>query len=163
LYAVRDDVHDVLVFDGQTGAFARTLWTSPQAGWYDIVVGPDGNLYVSSFTDNKVLRYDFTTETVSPFIDSGPDGPTAIAFGPDGNLYLAQRTNWYSPEFNSRQILRHDRETGQLSLFIDLTSSLGIGEVHDMEFGPDGYLYVLDQAEGSGGGLRPRVVRIDGT
>src|SRR5262249_45934297 len=148
LYANGSDAHDVRVFDGQTGAFARTLWTSPPVYYDDLVFGPDGNLYVGS-AGNEILRYDFTTGTVSPFV-SNLDGP--IAFGPDGNLYVS----------SGNSVVRRDRETGQLSTFIDFPSAGVFGYAFDMEFRPDGYLYVLE-GDSSFGALQPRVVRFDGT
>ena len=55
----------------------------------DIVLGPDGNLYVSSTYTDSVLRYDADTgEPLDEFVavgSGGLDGPDGLAFGPDGN------------------------------------------------------------------------------
>jgi WD40 repeat protein len=56
-----------------------------------LTFGPDGNLYVSSGTD-EVLRYHGVTGIfLDPFVSrraGGMDDPTDLAFGPDGNLYV---------------------------------------------------------------------------
>src|SRR5262249_59406016 len=69
------------------------------------VFGPDGNLYVSSIDNGKVLRYNGTTGAfLNTFVDNIPHGfvvtdpqtqagfaigPLGLAFGPDGNLYVS--------------------------------------------------------------------------
>ena len=57
---------------------------------YDVVVGPQRHLYVSSSGDNRVVELDTLGNYVG---DLNPCGtyPTGLAFGPDGNLYIASR------------------------------------------------------------------------
>jgi len=71
--------------------------------------GADGNLYVSSFNNNRVLRYKGTTGAfISMFVSpgsgglNGPDNGTI--FGPDGHLYV--------PSYWNNRILRYHGETG---------------------------------------------------
>ena len=86
------DTNSVLAYDGETGAFQRTFasgggLTEPEG----IAFGPDGNLYVSSRSD-EVLRYDGKT---GEFIDVFASGnglvdPAGIAFGgPDNDLFVS--------------------------------------------------------------------------
>src|SRR5262249_9087380 len=61
--------------------------------------GPDGNLYVSSYGTNEVLRYQGPSGAqpgafIDVFIPAGDAGlfnPTGVTFGPDGNLYVSSR------------------------------------------------------------------------
>jgi DNA-binding beta-propeller fold protein YncE len=81
-----------------------------------LVFGPDGNIYVGSLNNSKVLRYDGQTGDPLPgdgldgadFIPKGFGGLNrsgGVVFGPDGNLYVAsQFTN---------SILRFDGISGQ--------------------------------------------------
>ncbi len=151
LYVVSEDSPNydgrpsIAVYDGQTGAYARTLLTTGASSYLgDMAFGPDGNLYVSNYNASQVLRYDFTTQTTSTFI-SGIGTPVGLAFGPDGNLYVANN--------NSHKIMRYDQVTGQLSTFIDLTSQ-GVTDLLVIEF-HQGYLYVQDSHNS-------RVLRFDG-
>ena len=80
-------------------------------GARDLRFGPDGNLYVSDFTNDDVLRYNGIT---GAFMDvfasgSGLDGPTDLRFGPDGNFYVGSTAG-------EPAILRFNGQTGH---FID--------------------------------------------
>jgi streptogramin lyase len=124
----------VLRFDDSTGAFLGVFTSGGGLNTPEgLVIGPDGNLYVSSGTD-QVLRYDGTSGS---FIDVFASGgglltPAGLVFGPDGNLYV--------DSFNSNQVLRYDGGTGAfLGVF---ASGGGLTVPWDLVFGPDGNLYV---------------------
>ena len=60
----------------------------------DLVLGPDGNVYVASSGTNSVIRYTPTGQLLGTFVAAGSGGlssPYGLAFGPDGNLYVTQR------------------------------------------------------------------------
>jgi hypothetical protein len=145
LYVGSFDSSHVAVYNGQTGAYVRTLISAADglAQPWGVVFGPDGNLYVSGQSSNNVLRYDFTTNTVNTFLPAGSvRRPDALAFGPDGHLYVAQHT--LTPSTEKVQILRFDGVTGQPSgVFVDQPP----GRVYDMEF-RGGYLYAQVDATG---------------
>jgi hypothetical protein len=74
-----------------------------------VLFGADGDLYVASFNNDRVLRYDGTTGAfVGTLVSAGSgglDGPDAgMAWGPDGHLYV--------PSFFNHSVLRYDEETG---------------------------------------------------
>ncbi len=56
--------------------------------------GPDGNLYISDFKTTSILKYNWSTNTLSTFISAAdfqgvsgnPSKPCDLVFGPDGNL-----------------------------------------------------------------------------
>jgi len=92
------DVYDgIIVLDGVTGQ-KKGDFVLPNAGgldtWaLDMTIGPDGNLYVSDYRKNQVLRYSGTTGAfIDQFVTPGSGGlghPVGVAFLPDGNLYVA--------------------------------------------------------------------------
>ena len=111
---------------------------------YSMVIGPDGNLYVSTKV-NTILRYDLITGASLPaagksgaeFVSQGAgglDSPRQVVFGPDGDLYVAS-------EFTD-SILRFDGVTGEPLGELVTSGSGGLSRPRGLFFGPDGYLYV---------------------
>ena len=107
----------------------------------DVVFGPDGNLYVSSWFNDSVLRYNGTTgDFIDEFVASGSgglDGPEGLLFGSDGTLLVCSATG--------DQILRYD-SAGGVDTFID---SRFLDTPYDVAFGPDGDLYVSSWSQDS--------------
>lgn len=103
----------------------------------DLVIGPDGNVYVASAGTNSVIRYTPSGQLLGTFVTGGSGGlsnPRAVAFGPDGNLYVSSVTN--------NNILEYNGSTGAfLSTFVSAGSG-GLNNPCGMVFGPDGNLYV---------------------
>jgi outer membrane protein assembly factor BamB len=103
-----DFTDSILRYDETTGAF---LGVFASGGGLDgpigLVLGPDGNLYVTS-GDGSVLRYSGTTGAfIDAFVPSGSgglDAPQDLVFGPDGNLYVTSG--------NSGNVLRYNGTTG---------------------------------------------------
>ena len=101
-----------------------------------MVIGPDGLLYVVSATSNRVLRFDAdTAEFVDIFIEAGTSGldqPQSLAFGPDGTgdnvpeVFVTSR--------GTDEVMRFNGATGE---FIDVFASLGLEEPTGLTFGPD--------------------------
>lgn len=123
----------VLKFDGRTGdlveVFADNVERADGLG-----VGPDGNLYVSSLSTDRVLRYDLETgEFLGVFASGGGlDGPSGFAFGPDGNFYVTS--------YLSSEVLKYDGNTGE---FLGVFASGGSLSFPDrITFGPDSNAYV---------------------
>lgn len=104
-------------------------------------IGPDGALYVASFVEPRVDRYDIQDGklefdgTILRDDFGRLSGTKGLAFGPDGNIYLSSR--------NTGEVLRYDLSTGE---FIDVFASLKErgGRPQGLTFGPDGFLYVAD-------------------
>lgn len=102
------------------------------------VFGPDGNLYVSSFNNDSVLRYNGVTgKFLGTFVAQGAgglDGPEGLRFGSDGNLYVASYLN--------DRVLRYNGLTGQfLSIFVQPGSG-GLDAPTDLLFRANGELIV---------------------
>lgn len=116
-----------------------------------LVCGPDGDLYVTSQNNDRVLRYDGATGAlVGTFVTAGSGGldlPVGCDFGPDGNLYVASNSG--------NSVLRYNGATGA---FIDVfvPNGSGLNGPTGLIFGPDGHLYVASRNS-------DKVLRFDGT
>src|SRR5690349_15245051 len=93
LYACAEEQDRVLKLDGSTGAFvANFIWDDPatpqdESGGLDAptaaVFGPDGALYVASFSQDRVLRFDGTTGSyLGDFVAAG----ASALNGPDAGM-----------------------------------------------------------------------------
>ncbi|MEL7037629.1 MAG: hypothetical protein AAFO04_18690 [Cyanobacteria bacterium J06592_8] len=104
------------------------------------------DLYVGSFNNDSVLRFDSETgEFIDTFVtesSGGLDGPVALTFSPnDGNLYVIS--------FLTNSVLRYDSQTGE---FIDEFVSAENGSLvfpQDFVFGPDRNLYLSNTGSDS--------------
>jgi sugar lactone lactonase YvrE/subtilisin-like proprotein convertase family protein len=123
------------IFNSQVPPFV--FWGSGGlSGPGGLVVGPDGNWYVSSSNSNQVLRYDPTGAFLGAFVSAGSGGlvkPTGLAFGPDGALYVSST--------GTDQVLRYKGTTGAFVGVFASASSLK--QPGGLVFRPDGYLYVV--------------------
>jgi DNA-binding beta-propeller fold protein YncE len=107
------------------------------------------DLFVSSFSQNSVRRYDDTGAFVSTFITAGSGGlsaPHRGMFGIDGNYYVASA--------NNDLILRYNGQTGAyMDVFIQNgAKGLPANTLDypvDMTIGPDGALYISSQLNDS--------------
>ncbi len=104
-------------------------------------------LFVSSYSGNRVLRYSETNGTpigAGTFVSAGSGGlelPHGLAFGPDGHLYVASAGN--------DSVLRYNGTNGAfLGAFVP-SGSGGLDYPVWLEFRPDGFLYVSSQLNNS--------------
>lgn len=99
-------------------------------GPYALTFSPwDGNLYVSSFGSNQVVRFDGRTGAqLGVFVAAGSgglSGPVGLTFGPDVNLYVTS--------YGTNQVLKYDGRTGAfLSVFV----SAGLNGPYALTFYP---------------------------
>jgi streptogramin lyase len=108
------------------------------------------DLFVSSFSQHSIRRYDETTGAfISTFIAAGSgnlSAPHRSLFGPDGAFYVASA--------NNDRILRYDGTTGAyLGIFAQAPQ---LDYPVDFQWGPDGNLYVSSQ-------LNDSIVRFNGS
>jgi WD40 repeat protein len=117
LYVVSFFTREVIRYNGTTGAFIDVFATvdkastglpmgDPEVEPIAVEFGPDGNMYVSSFSNSMVFRFNGTT---GAFIDifasgNGLDAADGFTFGPDCNLYVSSA--------NSNQVLEFNGDTG---------------------------------------------------
>ena len=83
----------MLRYDGTTGAFIDSFASegNPRSA-QNLIFGPRGDLFVSSWGDERVLRFDGTTGAyIADFVPSGSGGlikPWGLAFDSEDNLYV---------------------------------------------------------------------------
>jgi len=73
----------------------------------DCVFGPDRQLYVASFANDRIVKIDVDSGVSTVLVPTGGgglDGPVALAFGTDGNLYVASQL--------TSRIIRYNPQTG---------------------------------------------------
>jgi hypothetical protein len=107
--------------------------TDPQ----DVVFGSDRQLYVSSYSNHRIVRLNVDSATYSTFVAAGSGGlvnPTGLVFGPNGNLYVSSR--------GTSSIIQYNGSTGALIGTFVTTGSGGLTQPYGLEFGPNGNLYV---------------------
>ena len=118
----------VLRFDGVTGAFSGELVPSGFVASAEMVIGPDGLLYVSNLAGKSIDRFDATT---AAFVDRFarldelfPSVARDMAFRADGDLLVS---GGFDPD--GARIFHFDGETGELVAALvvaDDTDSLNI-------------------------------------
>ncbi|MDH3600072.1 MAG: NHL repeat-containing protein, partial [Candidatus Tectomicrobia bacterium] len=156
LYVSSTDTNRVLRYDAVTGAFLSVVVSddpatpmedesggllTPSALAFDAA----GNLYVSSFQSNRVLRYDPTGVFMDNFVADDPAtptmdesgglvGPIGIAFDSTGNVYVCSRT--------TGNVLRYDAN----GLFLGgLVANGSLAAPTELVFAPGGgNLYVSE-------------------
>src|SRR5262249_18029318 len=102
---------------GQTGAVFVNASSTPSSNSDSFAFGPDGNVYLSDYSTNRVLEYQGPASPspgayIGVFVTITNDVPVTsvnnLAFGPDGNLYVFARPSGSAPG----QIYRYDGTTG---------------------------------------------------
>ena len=106
-----------------------------------------GDLFVSSFNQNKIFKYNGTTGAlIGTFATASLSSPYGMRFGPDGNLYVAN--------VGSDVITRYNGTTG--ALMGTFASGGGLNDPTGILFGGDGHLYVAS-------GNTNQILRYNGT
>jgi hypothetical protein len=144
LYVLSRNAAEVQKFDPYTGAFLG-VFIQPGSGGLTaakgMTVGPDGNWYVSSGT-NEVLRYGPTGAFLGAFVTAGSGGLNnhrGLVFGPDGNLYVCSS--------GSNEVLRYNGQTGAFLNAFVASGYGGLKNPGELQF-RSGSLYVSSQSMG---------------
>lgn len=154
---------DPLPADGQSGADFIPAGSGGLNRAGGIAFGPDGNLYVTSQTNNEILRFDGTTG--DPLPGDGQDGavfvpadsggmskPAGLLFGPGST---PDQQDIYVVSINTNNVLRFDGGTGDfVSEFIPAGSG-GLFAPRSISFGntdPSSLNYIPGTAPGAGRG-----------
>jgi len=120
----------------------------------DLILGPDGDLYVLDERNGDVLRYDgFDGTFIEVFVSSdasGPFAPTSFTFGPKGDLYIGSSVS------TTDEVLRYDGITGEFKKIFVSSGLGGLDGATGLVFGPDKNLYVSSNNTNS-------IIKYDGT
>jgi streptogramin lyase len=134
---VSQDTNSVKRYNETTGAFVSTFASVAGNGGSNpvgLAADPQGNIYVTNFSSQNVLRYTSGGTFIDQFIAPIGAGLATSTFGPDGNYYVrelgAARVRQYSP-------------AGALLNLNFITSVNGSGS---LVVGPDNRIYVLSNA-----------------
>lgn len=151
LLVLNEFSHNVLRFDGTTGAFLGTFITSTALGSVglgdpsDMEIGPDGHLYLTGHfsTGANIWKFDVVTGAyLGSFASDPPPKHThGLTLGPGGDFYQGY--------VDLGQVVRFDGTTGAFEGVF--TSGPGVGPIADMVFGPAHLFVTLD---GGGGVVR---------
>lgn len=120
-----------------SGVGVRTLGAGAMLDPYDAVFGPDRQLYVASFGDDRIVRVDVDAGTSSTFVAAGSgglNGPSGLTFGPNGNLFVSSNL--------TNSVLEFDGTTGAFVQTFVTSGSGGLVGPFGLAFGPLGRLYV---------------------
>jgi hypothetical protein len=127
---------------------------------YAMIVGPDGNYYVSSKDGSAVYRYDpagnplpAPGQSGATFVTPGSGGLSLardIAFGPDGSLYVVSE--------GTSAVLRYDPVTGASAGALITSGEAGLAAPRGLLF-RNGYAYVT--SNGTTGAGASSVMRFD--
>ena len=141
---VPDNSIGVLIFDAD-GNQIDTIEHEELINPKDVKIGPDGNLYIADSFADSVLIFSPEGELLSSFGESGNGtgqfgtfGPKALAVGPDNTIY-ALDDNRDEDDNPFVRILIFSKEGDYLSE-VPIDEGFPVG----MDFGPDGYLYVVN-------------------
>jgi len=100
---------------------------------YEVVVGPDRHLYVSSSGDNRVVELDTLGNYIGDLAPCGT-GPTGLAFGPDGKLYIASR--------DTNSVFRYDTATDTCLGECVAPGFSGLAAPYGLTFDMGGHMFV---------------------
>ena len=95
-----------------SGTFVGTFIAAGSGGLSnakDIVWGPDGNAYVSSYFNSEILEYNGATGAFIGVFATGGGGFEQLAFGPNGNLFVVSYGNNAVDQFNGSTGASHGR------------------------------------------------------
>lgn len=125
------DSTNLIEYDAD-GSIVRHFASAPELAFAeDLVFGPDGRLYASSFASDCVLVFDANGTQVDKFTDAKLSGARGMAIGPNGTLYVASFFDDRVLEFTLDGFMVREIGAGTT-----LASPYGIA------IGPNGHLFV---------------------
>jgi len=144
---IADETFGVRVLDATDGALIRLIDHEDLWQPTDVQVAPDGNIYVGDwganqvfgFSPDGVLLYQFGEDGNGPG-QFGIFSPVALAISPDGEIYVLDDNETDAEEdFTRVQVFSAD------GIYLrEFRIDEEYSGTEEMDFGPDGNLYILD-------------------
>ena len=141
LYLAGQNSDKVYLYDGSSGTFLGDFATNPANDTYNVIWGPDANMYVSSFQTNEIDRFDGTTGAFIDVFVPSIDEPIGLQFGPDDNLYVVNHLDNSVERFQGP----NGASPGTIIDVFVTANSGGLNDPDELVFGPDGSLYVTSE------------------
>lgn len=119
----------------------------------DLIITPDGRIFISSGHEDRVVEIDETGQFLQDFVPIGSGGlqrPTGMTIAPNGNLIVASR--------DSHSVIEYNGQTGAFIQTLIPSGSGGLTSPFGVAYGADGNLYVTSAPEDN-----DQVLRYDGT
>ncbi len=149
LIYVADGENGIQVY-GETGEFVKEIALEP-AGLLtvsDLAFAPDGSLWVAEADNHALHQFDTAGNRVGVYqedFDDAVDGPRQIEIAPDGTFYLL---DWLKDENDDYAGSRVRVLDNSLVPLAEIDAAVGLDALaDDIEIGPDGYLYVLNDGD----------------
>ena len=145
LYAVEANAEKIRKYNGSTFAEIGNPFIDTNGDGGNFIVDltiTDQHIYVSSFSGNEILRYNYPSGTFDQVVMDSGDGlgtPWGIDQGLDGNIYVASR--------NNAKIMKLNPNTLNVTEFA--SGIVPADGIQDLEWASDNWLYAL-QAGGEG-------------
>ncbi len=138
LWVAGSDRPSIVEFHARSGAPVRTSDDGAIGDIQDLIIGPDGLVYVSSAATNAVASFDPDSGAyLGEFVPAGSGGlnePAGLLFRPGGSLLVASR--------GTDSILEFDGATGAFLGAAVAADSGGLGAPFGLSFDLDGNLLV---------------------
>jgi WD40 repeat protein len=124
-------------FHQRSGVPIGNLTASGGVTAYDVVFGPDRQLYAADYSRDRIIRFDVDTGAAVVFVSAGSgglDGPAGLTFGPNGDLFVASRLN--------SRVIRYSGVNGAFIGTLVASGSGGLSQPYGLTFGPNGNLFL---------------------
>ncbi|GIK66834.1 MAG: hypothetical protein BroJett018_46280 [Chloroflexota bacterium] len=134
----------------EAGAFVKEITLEPEGFLtiYDLAFAPDGSLWVAEPDNQALHQFDPSGDRVAVYqgdYDGSFEGPRQIEIGPDGTIYLL---DWLVDEEDDYVGSRVRVLDSHLVPMTEFPVESGLDELaDDIEIGPDGNLYVLNDGD----------------
>ena len=118
--------------DPWTGVVDNEIWVPGMSYWSDLASGPDGNLWLVTGCDDKVMRISYAG-VIHEFPTTAGGCPYQIIAGPDGNM-------WFTEHYGERV---GRITTGGVLTEFPVTGNGGSSVIYpdDITVGPDGNIW----------------------
>ena len=140
-----------------TGVVAKTSDSGQLNQPQDLIIRPDGHVFVSNAVTNRIVEFDVDGSFVGVFVASGLGGlnwPAGLVFAPNGNLLVAS--------LETHSVMEYDGVTGEFLGQFVASGAGGLNGPFGLTFGPNGNLFVtsgdnqvyeFDSSNGAFGGI----------